>query len=270
MAKIQNISEIHSTLGFTEFDIQEQYRKSFNESELGRLHSVFPFEHMAEAAGLSERRLGRRNIFSPCAKIALMVLKAYTGFSDRQLVEHLNGNIHYQIFCGIMIAPSFSITNFKIVSAIRNEIAFRLDIDSLQEVLASQWKPLLENLHVCMTDATCYENHMRFPTDMKLLWESIEWLYRHICWHCCELGIRHPRNKYKNVAESYLFYCKKRKRKASRTRILKRRIIRLLEKLIGQRDGIHSRYGTSLCIHRITGSVFPSSERFLYLNSAAF
>ena len=26
-----------------------------------------------------------------------MVLKAYTGFSDRQLVEHLNGNIHYQI-----------------------------------------------------------------------------------------------------------------------------------------------------------------------------
>ena len=264
MAKIQNISEIHSTLGFTEFDIQEQYRKSFNESELGRLHSVFPFEHMAEAAGLSERRLGRRNIFSPCAKIALMVLKAYTGFSDRQLVEHLNGNIHYQIFCGIMIAPSFSITNFKIVSAIRNEIASRLDIDSFQEVLASQWKPLLENLHVCMTDATCYENHMRFPTDMKLLWESIEWLYRHICWHCCELGIRHPRNKYKNVAESYLFYCKKRKRKASRTRILKRRIIRLLEKLIGQRDGIHSRYGTSLCIHRITGSVFPSSERFLY------
>ena len=95
MAKIQNISEIHPTLGFTEFDILEKYRKSFNESELGRLHSVFPFERMAKAAGLSEQRLGRRNIFSPSAKIALMILKAYTGFSDRQLVEHLNGNIHY-------------------------------------------------------------------------------------------------------------------------------------------------------------------------------
>ena len=92
MAKIQNISEIHPTLGFTEFDILEKYRKSFNESELGKLHSVFPFECMAKAAGLSDRRLGRRNIFSPSAKIALMVLKAYTGFSDRQLVEHLNGN----------------------------------------------------------------------------------------------------------------------------------------------------------------------------------
>ena len=133
--------------------------------------------------------LGRRNIFSPAAKIALMVLKAYTGFSDRQLVEHLNGNIHYQMFCGIMIDPSFPITNYKIVSAIRNEIASRLDIDSLQEVLASHWKPYLDNLHVCMTDATCYESHLRFPTDMKLLWESLEWLYRHICRHCC--GTRH-------------------------------------------------------------------------------
>lgn len=187
---------------------------------------------MAKAACLSEQHLGRRNIFSPSAKIALIVLKAYTGFSDRHLVEHLNGNIHYQMFCGIMINPSFPITNYKIVSAIRNEIASRLDIDSLQEILASHWKPYLDNLHVCMTDATCYESHMRFPTDMKLLRESLKWLYRYICRHCGELGIRRPRNKYKSVAESYLSYCKKRKRKASRTRMLKRRIIRLLEKLL--------------------------------------
>jgi len=82
-------------------------------------------------------------------------------FSFRQLVEYLNGNIHYQMFCGIMIDPSFPITNFKIVSAIRNEIASRLEIDSLQEVLASHWKPHLENLHVCITDVTYYESHMR-------------------------------------------------------------------------------------------------------------
>ena len=246
MAKIQNISEIHPTLGFTEFDILEKYRKSFNESELGRLHSVFPFEVMAKTIGLSENRLGRRNVFSPSAKIALMVLKAYTSFSDRQLVEHLNGNLHYQMFCGIMIDPSSPITNYKIVSAIRNEIASRLDIESLQEILATHWKPYLENLHVCMTDATCYESHMRFPTDMKLLWESIEWLYRHICRHCMVLGIRRPRNKYADVSESYLSYCKKRKRKASRTRMLKRRMNRLLEKLLIQMDDIHRDYGAVL------------------------
>ena len=246
MAKVQNISEIHPTLGFTEFDILERYRKSFHESELVRLHSVFPFEHIAKTVGLSDQHLGRRNIFSPCAKIALMVLKAYTGFSDRQLVEHLNGNIHYQMFCWIMINPSFPITNYKIVSAIRNEIASRLDIDSLQEVLASHWKPYLDSLHICMTDATCYESHMRYPTDMKLLWESLEWLYRYICRHCVEPGIRRPRNKYRNVAESYLSYCKKRKRKASRTKMLRRRMIRLLEKLLIQRDEIHREYGTLL------------------------
>ena len=266
MAKIVNISEIHPTLGFTEFDILEKYRKSFNESELGKLHSVFPFECMAKAAGLSDRRLGRRNRFSPSAKIALMVLKAYTGFSDRQLVEHLNGNIHYQIFCGIMIPPSLPITNFKIVSAIRNEIASRLDIDSFQELLASHWKPYLDNLHVCMIDATCYESHMRFPTDMKLLWESLEWLYRHICRHCRELGIRRPRNKYRNVAESYLSYCKKRKRRASRARMLKRRMIKLLEKLLSQRDGIHSEYGAKVNNIQIDGISFIEHLSFKAFN----
>ena len=247
MAKIQNISKIHPTLGFTEFDILEKYRKSFKESELGRLHSVFPFECMAKAAGLSDRRLGRRNIFSPSAKIALMVLKAYTGFSDRQLVEHLNGNIHYQIFCGIMIPPSLPITNFKIVSAIRNEIASRLDIDSFQEIQASHWKPYLDNLHVCMTDATCYESHMRFPTGHETpLGKHRMALQPYMPALQGSLGIRRPRNKYRNVAESYLSYCKKRKRRASRTRMLKRRMIKLLEKLLSQRDGIHSEYGALL------------------------
>ena len=246
MAKIQNISVIQPTLGFTEFDIPEKYRKSFNESELGRLHSAFPFKSIAKEIGLSEHLLGRKNIFSPSAKVALMVLKSYTGFSDKRLIEHLNGNIHYRIFCGILIDPFFPITNYKIVSAIRNEIAAHLDIESLQEILASHWKPYLDNLQVCMTDATCYEGHMRFPTDMKLLWECLEWLYRHICRHCKELGIRRPRNKYADIADAYLSYCKKRKRKASRTRMLKRRMIRLLEKLLIQTDEIHRKYGTAL------------------------
>jgi hypothetical protein len=48
------------------------------------------------------------------------------------------------------------------------------------------------------------------------------------------------------VEASYLSYSKKRKRKVSRTRMLKRRMIRLLEKLLIQRDGIHRKYGVSL------------------------
>ena len=167
------------------------------------------------------------------------------------------------MFCGIMINPSFPITNYKIVSAIRNEVVSRPDIDSFQEVLSSHWKPYLANLHVCMTDVACYESHIRFATDMKLLWESLEWIYRHICLHCRDWGIRRPRNKYADVAESYLSCCKKRRRKASRTRMLKRRMIRLLEKLLIQRSEIHREHGISLRYTRDYRKRLSDAEKLL-------
>ena len=32
----------------------------------------------------------------------------------------------------------------------------------------------MQNLDTMYTDATCYESEMRYPTDLKLLWEGIE------------------------------------------------------------------------------------------------
>lgn len=242
MAKIRNIVEIQPTLGFTEFDILKKYQKSFECSELGRIHSLFPFSSLVQEMGLKASPLGRRSYFSADGKIALMLLKSYTGLSDRHLIEQLNGNIHFQLFCGILIDPSHPLTNYKIVSAIRQELAEKLDVESLQVVLAKHWRPYLDNLHVCMTDATCYESYMRHPTDLKLLWESVEWLYRHLCKDCRRLGIRRPRNKFDDVSRAYLSHSKKRKRKASRSRMLKRRLIHLLEKLLHQTDQLHSIY----------------------------
>ena len=247
MVKIRKISEIEPTLGFTEFDILEKYRQSFEKSELGRLHSLFPFSELAQQMNLHESRLGRKSYFSPEGKIALMVLKSYTNFSDSQLIEHLNGNIHYQLFCGVQIDPLHPLTNPKIVSAIRQELAARLDIESLQLILAEQWKPYLENLHVCMTDATCYESHLRFPTDVKLLWEGIVWLHRHLCKHCRTLYMQRPRNKYLDVSRAYLAYSKLRKRRKSQTRMIKRRLLQLLEKLLDQMEQLHLSYR-----HRLT------------------
>ena len=80
------------------------------------------------------------------------------------------------------------------------------------------------------------------------------------------LGIRRPRNKYRNVAESYLSYCKKRKRRASRTRMLKRRMIKLLEKLLSQRDGIHSEYGAKVNNIQIDGISFIEHLSFKAFN----
>lgn len=208
MVKIHKISELHPTLGFPEFDIFQKYRMSFDCSELGHLHCAFPFSALADRMHLQDSHLGRKSYFSAKGKIALMVLKSYTNFYDSELIEHLNGNIHYQMFCDIQIDPLYPLTNYKIVSAIRQELASRLDIESLQDVLAVYWRPYLENLHVCMTDAICYESHMCFPTDIKLLWESCRWLYRHLCKQSRILHIRCPRNKYNEVSRAYLSYSK--------------------------------------------------------------
>ena len=248
MVKIQKISEIEPRLGFTEFDMLKKYRQSFATSELGRLHALFPFSELARQMHLKSSALGRKSYFSPEGKIALMVLKSYTNFSDSQLIEHLNGNIHYQLFCGVQIDPLHPLTNPKIVSAIRQELADRLDIESLQAILADHWKPYLENLHVCMTDATCYESHLRFPTDVKLLWEGIVWLHRHLCKHCRRLHIQRPRNKYLDVSRAYLAYSKLRKRRKSQTRMITRRLLQLLEKLLDQLEQIHSSYRDRLTL----------------------
>ena len=248
MVKIQKISEIEPRLGFTEFDMLKKYRQSFATSELGRLHALFPFSELAREMHLKSSALGRKSYFSPEGKIALMVLKSYTNFSDSQLIEHLNGNIHYQLFCGVQIDPLHPLTNPKIVSAIRQELADRLDIESLQAILADHWKPYLENLHVCMTDATCYESHLRFPTDVKLLWEGIVWLHRHLCKHCRRLHIQRPRNKYLDVSRAYLAYSKLRKRRKSQTRMITRRLLQLLEKLLDQLEQIHSSYRNRLTL----------------------
>ena len=68
---------------------------------------------MAENFGLVRKsmrpKLGHRSFFTPEGKVALMFLKMYTGLSCLKLLERLerlNGNIHYQIFCDVIIDRS--------------------------------------------------------------------------------------------------------------------------------------------------------------------
>ena len=233
MRKIRKISELQPTIGFTEFDIYRDYGKSFHNSELGQLYQLLPFTSLAKSLGLKENTSGRASYFSPEGKIALMLLKSYTSLSDKDLIAHLNANIHYQIFCGVRISPLNPLTNFKIVSEIRCEIGRKLDIDSFQQILAGHWKPYLEHTCVMMTDATCYESAIRFPTDVKLLWEAVDWLYRQMKVIVRTLKGRMPRTKYDKQCRHYHAYCKKRKRRQSETRVLKRSLLHLLNKLIG-------------------------------------
>lgn len=241
MRKIQKISELEPTIAFSEFDFYKSYQEGFPSCELGRLYRAIPFSSLACSIGLKDTKQGRDPYFSATGKLALMFLKSYTCFSDYQLIENLNSNIHYQLFCGIRINPLQPLTNFKIASAIRCEIASLPDIDKQQEVLSSYWKPYMDNLQVHMTDATCYESYMRYPTDVKLLWEAVSWLHPNICLLYKSLGLRKPRTKYDKQAKRYYSYSKKRKRRQVETRVLKRSLLHLLDKLISLTEEVMNR-----------------------------
>ena len=99
----------------------QKYRKSFESSELGRLHAMLPLKEMAEqlaSAFPKKHPQGNTPMFPPEGEIALMFLKSYTGQSDDGLVEMLNGNIYMQMFCGVFIDPDHPIKNGKIVPRI--------------------------------------------------------------------------------------------------------------------------------------------------------
>ena len=191
---------------------------------------------MAENFGLVRKsmrsKLGRRSFFTPEGKVALMFLKMYTGLSCPKLMEQLNGNIHYQIFCDVIIDPTRPLTNYKLLDDIMMELAGKLKIQQLQGMLADKWKPYMENLDTMYTDATCYESEMRYPTDAKLLWEGIEKSYATMCELSRRLGIHRPRTKFLDVQKANLTYRKQRKHSRSQTRKITRRLLDLLGKIL--------------------------------------
>ena len=170
MAKVRNIAEIAPTLAFSEFDFYDLYRSTFENSELGRIKRLLPLREMAENLGLVSRnmrtKLGRKSFFTPEGKVALLFLKMYTGLSCPKLLEQLNGNIHYQMFCDVIIDPTRPLTNYKLLDDIILELAGKLKIQQLQDILAEKWKPYMQDLDTMYTDATCYESEMRYPLNL--------------------------------------------------------------------------------------------------------
>ena len=100
MSKIRNFSKIAPNVAFPEFNFYELYYSTFEKSELGRKKKLLPLREMAENFGLVRKsmrpKLGRRSFFTPEGKGVQMFLKMYTGLSSPNLLEQLNGNIHYQ------------------------------------------------------------------------------------------------------------------------------------------------------------------------------
>ena len=236
MAKIRNFAEIAPNLPFTEYDFYEEYRGAFEKTDLGRMKRILPLHEMAKSLGLVSESLrpkrGRRSYFTPEGKVALMFLKMKTQKSFPKLMEALNGNIFYQMFCDIVIDPAHPLANYKLLDDIALELAGKLKIQELQNVLAEMWKPYMKDLDTMYTDATCYESEMRYPTDQKLLWECIEKGYALMCEASRKLEVHRPRTKFLDVEKANLTYRKQRKHTKSQTRKITRRLLDLLGKIL--------------------------------------
>ena len=90
-------------LPFTEYDFYALCRQTFVNNELERIKRLLPLQEIVESFGLTGRALrpkpGRWAYFTPASKVVLMFLKMYIGLSRPKLMEPLNENIHYQLFC---------------------------------------------------------------------------------------------------------------------------------------------------------------------------
>lgn len=241
--KIRRINHFQKQFSFTSLDESyELHMAAFYRSDLGKIYRALPFQQLAKTLRLSSKSKGPESIFSPVGKIALMFLKHYSGCSDRKLIEQFNGNIHYQIFCDTILPVGYSLTNYKIVSQIRCEIAELLNIDELEKVLAQKWLPYMDDLESITCDATCYESHIRYPTDVKLLWEGVQWIYEQIRKTVKANKLRMPRSKYLKWARRYISYSKMRRKTKKRRKSITRGLLRLLKKLLSELSVLEQSY----------------------------
>ena len=181
MSKIRKISETSLLINFNSPDQNfTRYWDAFLKSNLGSIYVSIPWQNLIKDLKIKDKERGRDSIFSTRGKLALMFLKNYTGLSDKKLLEQINANYEYQFFCDIEISPENKLSNFKIISDIRVDIASKLDLRSAQMVLSQAWKPYMNYTNAILEDATCYETSMRYPTDVKLLWEATGWIYGEI------------------------------------------------------------------------------------------
>ena len=206
----------------------------FYQTDLGRLYRSIPFREMAsKITSPSQNRSGRGR--KPFLKveggIALLILKHYTCLSDEMLIDRLNTDWCMQYFCGVQL--NFRrIKDKNLVSWWRCYIARYLDMGELHKVVISSWKPYMEQTHVTMMDATVYESNIRYPTDVKLLWESIVKVYQITEQKRKLLKLRRSRSNYQKHKSNYLGYQRNRRKSKRKGKKLCKQLLKYLYRLL--------------------------------------
>lgn len=214
----------------------------FLNDPLGQLYLTIPFHLYEKAIPHKAPKTGPRPWFDLKGGIALQILKAYYGYSDAKLIGQLNHNRMMQLFCGIRLKVGQQIKDTGIVSRWRMVIGSHLKSEgvlrSLQLCNVEAWKEDLKDTKINLADATCYESYVRYPTDVKLLWECVEYLYKQIKVICKYTGIAKPRSKYKEQKKKQLAYQKSRKKSYKKRKARTKSLLYLLNKYLDLLPGL--------------------------------
>lgn len=268
MSKIRRIYDFQHSFSFSSQQEQfDAFFARFLESDLGKIYQAVPWDELARDFALRESHKGPDALFSPKGKLALMFLKHYMDCSDRKLTELLNGNLDFQFFCGIYLGTE-RLTNFKIVSAIRSELAGKLEMDKVQRTFFAHWSPQMEGKSGMVMDATCYESYMRYPTNVKLLWECTHWLHELLKKVCRQQGIAMPRSRYLKWKKRYVSYSKMKRKTIKKRRALTRALLLLVEKFSSQLDRLERVHGLGFTVdqyvRRATASKVHAQQHALF------
>ncbi len=90
----------------------------------------------------------------------------------------------------------------------------------------------MEQTHVTMMDATVYESNIRYPTDVKLLWESNVKVYQLLQGKRKLLKLRSSRSNYHKHKKNYLGYQRNRKKSRRQDKKLRKQLLKYLSRLL--------------------------------------
>ena len=219
----------------TLFSLDSLYSHKFNffknSTDLGKLYQSIPWDAICVKLKIPKNKRGLIKLLDGRGMVALMILKHYTCLSDQKLLNRLNTDYAMQYFCGIELKNGKLIKDNAFVSCVRSYISKHFDLDSIQTLFINHWKGEIQEPDSITMDATCYESYVRYPTDVKLLNESLEFIYAKQIIPICELHkiLKPSLAKYEALKKDILSYSKKKKRSKKATKKLIFRLLQLVK-----------------------------------------
>ena len=228
------MTKLHNPTLFPDEDFKSFRWSKFSKTELGQLYQTIPFKELATLLPKKKSKAGAPAWFSYQGYFGLMILKSYLNLSDSKLIDRINTDWALQMFCGMQLKEHEMMRDKDIPSRIRMFLGEYVQIEDFQKILINHWKPYIQESHCMLNDATAYESYVKYPTDVKLLWDCCVWVYESLFSFCKVASVRRPRHKYLEQQLKQNSYQKKRKKTYKQTRVRKRALLKLLKKAIGQ------------------------------------